>query len=199
MTKEQAIEISRNMVGSTEARSQRRFLIEALASASAFTDGATVRDAAIEEVASAFVSMPAVAAAIRDLKGQPSRPVATEAGAKRAHRGDNAHGMVCLDCGAKYPEALDECPGRPVATGSKAQAEEVLHSLNTEGLEYGSVFVEALDRAKFFADEATLAEIDEALREIERLSEAGAPFAPWATVRSLATAARKLVPVRGTR
>ena len=78
------------------------------------------------------------------------------------------------------PSEDARCPvhGRPVATGSKARAGEIVQREleETRGLhgafELGARFaLKALDRAKFFADEATLAEIDRLASLIERTDD----------------------------
>lgn len=87
--------------------------------------------------------------------------------------------------------------GRPVATGSKARAMAVVEAVvwpNRDQVMGAGAAVAALDRAKFFADEATLAEIAEAAQQIldaardKRYPET----AGWLMAQRLASSVSKL-------
>jgi len=85
---------------------------------------------------------------------------------------------------------------RPLATCSKARAEEILNDLAqpawlTNEQTFVRVAIEALDRAQFFPDPATLAEIDRLASEILSLREDDLRSATAMSFR-LATAVRKL-------
>ncbi len=109
------------------------------------------------------------------LASEPSRPVATEAGAKALELAEYWYSRVVHDDDGEdalinaMAEDLEEAiaESSPVATGSKARAEEILNAetsaLTRTGLISPKQAIVALDRAGFFADESTLAEI-EALR-----------------------------------
>jgi ssDNA-binding Zn-finger/Zn-ribbon topoisomerase 1 len=96
--------------------------------------------------------------------GQPSRPVAN--GASEPHPG-----WVSLCTGEPVRHSSES---RPVAVGSKARAEEILNDVPTDMADERAfkLAIEALDRAQFFADTATLAEIDHCVSEIEKLGAA---------------------------
>lgn len=139
MTKEQAIEILNNLTfQSTAERATGRVLIEAIADAGAFTDG-TVR---CPDCHDGGACLPGGC-------GVPG----------------------CTRCGKACPTCNGSCevawPYRPVATCSKARAEEILnlflpkgHGDRADDERRGALdFFAALDRARSFPSEEVLEEI----------------------------------------
>jgi hypothetical protein len=141
--------------------------------------------------------------------GKPSRPVAIGASEITDDEREALGSALTLlrQAGAKNAyalarSALEKCnaalESRPVAVGSKARAEMIAEKLSADAPDRAPAWyergahdlIEALDRAQFFADEATLAEIDRLASEI--LSSNLPPCHATNVAVALAAAVRKL-------
>jgi hypothetical protein len=178
ISQEQAIEIldatvppGRGVLTAQSRRDGAQMLFDALATAGAFTDGAPL---ACEGCSCHYDRGPC---AVHD--PESSRPVATCGHWEGYTHTIPARAHICRNC----QRPRDEHQARPIATCSKARAEEIrdatrphelTYTLNQNELDHfmsafrhgQSRLIDALDRAGFFADEATLAEIDRYASEL---------------------------------